>query len=257
MQKISLFCRQHWDFVQKYLNKAKFPQISKVVHRRVHWKKTKWMHNVFSAAEVLQWPNPHNKESPWFTHCLLEKMGNPANCQSTIFSLSSLCFSFLGLPWPPELRWPVSSTVGREVGEVYWSQLAANRLYHYCSLSDCKRIKRKNNRGDNPQSLSSGLTNCKLLDCLTTKNIFRGVGLVCALTFCSFLFAPSQLCHFSVVSMYLNTSQTVMVQTVCFTDRMSPPLLWVKCFTLKASCHLLSTRHVSTKCSSVHHTWEL
>lgn len=43
----------------------------------------------------LQWPNPHNKESLWFTHW--EKMGKPANCQSTISSLLSHCFSFLGV----------------------------------------------------------------------------------------------------------------------------------------------------------------
>lgn len=126
----------------------------------------------------LQWPNPHNKESPWFTHCLLEKMGKPANCQSTISSLLSPCFSFLGLPWPTELWWPASSTVVRTQrgGGVFWSQLAANRLYHYCSLSDCC-IQRKDNRGDNPQSSPSGLTDWKLLDCLIIKNVFSSEAL--------------------------------------------------------------------------------
>lgn len=138
----------------------------------------RWEHfHCLCCSIGLQWPNPHNKESLWFTHCLLEKMGRPANCQSTISSLLSHCFSFLGLPWPTELRWPASSTVLRTEGggvggvRLHWSQLASNRLYHYCSLSACS-IQRKNDREDNPQSSLSGPADWKLLDCLIIKNGF-------------------------------------------------------------------------------------
>lgn len=77
----------------------------------------RWEHfHCLCRSIGLQWPNPHNKESLWFAHCLLEKMGKPANCQGTISSLLSHCYSSLGLPWPTEPRWPSSSTVLRTEG---------------------------------------------------------------------------------------------------------------------------------------------
>lgn len=162
-------------------------------------------------------------------------MGKPANCQSTISSLLSLCFSFLGLPWPTELWWPASSTVvrtqrgGREGGGVFWSQLAANRLYHYCSLSDCC-IQRKDNRGDNPQSSPSGLTDWKLLECLIIKNVFSSE----ALEWCvdspvaPFVFHSIVSFHCSLrICIYLNISLPLMVKWLCLIDSLYPPLLWV------------------------------
>lgn len=116
-----LFSSEYWDVLQKYFHKEKFHQTSKVTLEFTEIKQYEgfewWEHFQCLCCSIgLQWPNPHNKESLWFSHCLLEEMGKPANCQSTISSLLSHCFSFLGLPWPEELWWPASSTVQRTEG---------------------------------------------------------------------------------------------------------------------------------------------
>lgn len=120
----------------------------------------------------LQWPNPHNKESPQFTHCLLEKMENLPTARARYPPAYPFVFLFWGYPGPQSCGDlpPPPSCEGRK-GGVYWSRFAANRLYHYCSLSDCC-IQKENNGGDDPQSSPSGLTDWKWLDCLMIGSIF-------------------------------------------------------------------------------------
>lgn len=111
----------------------------------------------------LQWPNPHNKESLWFTHCLLEKDGKTCQLpEHDILPVIPLFFFSGGYPGP--------QSCGDLPLPLYWEQrgggwrVTASRLYHYCSLSACS-IQRKNDRGDNPLSSLSGSTDWKLLDC--------------------------------------------------------------------------------------------
>lgn len=83
-------------------------------------------------------------------------------------------FLFWGYPGPQscdDLPLPLRWEHRGKGGGVYWSLLAAKRLYDYCSLSDWS-VQWKNNRGDNPQRSPSGLTDWKLLDCLIIKYVF-------------------------------------------------------------------------------------
>ena len=64
-----LFFTQHWHVLHKYFLKATFHQkwtVTQIESIR--------MRGFLCWSIGLQWPNPHNKESLWVSHCLLEKM---------------------------------------------------------------------------------------------------------------------------------------------------------------------------------------
>lgn len=148
--------------------------VSKVAHRRLHRKKTKWMY-CRCCSIGLQWPNPPQQ---WVSLIHTLSAGKDGKtCQLPEHDILPVIplFFFSGVTLAHRavmtcLFHCAENTEGRE-GGVYWSLLAAKRLYDYCSLSDWS-VQWKNNRGDNPQRSPSGLTDWKLLDCLIIKYVF-------------------------------------------------------------------------------------
>lgn len=164
--KLFLSC----DVLQTYFPKATFHQMSMATLKVIQKEVTPMAFSDENSSTV-QWPNPH-KESLWFTHCLLKKDGK--TCQLPEHDILPVIplffFSGVALAHRAVMAFLFHCWEQRGV-RLHWSQLAANRLYHYCSLSACS-VQRKNDMGEDPQSSPSGPTDWKLLDCLIIKTNF-------------------------------------------------------------------------------------
>lgn len=158
-------------FISIYLNRIS-PNVKGCIFAFTQIKKCegfeRWEHFQRLCCSIgLQWPNPRNKESLWFSHCLLEEMGK--TCQLPEHDILPVIplFFFSGVTLAHRAAATCLFHCARngEGGGLRWSQIAANRLYNHCSVSGWS-IQRKNDRGDNPQSSPSGPTDWKLLGCL-------------------------------------------------------------------------------------------
>lgn len=131
----------------------------------------RWEHfHCLHRSIGLQWPNTHNKESLCDSHIVYwKRWENLPAARARYPPCYPIVCLFWGYPGPQrcgDLPLPLCwERRGGEGGE------SANRLYHYCSLSQ-PAVSRERTI-DNPQSSPSGRTDCELLDCLIIKNGFR------------------------------------------------------------------------------------